>query len=183
MKLFIPALLLPFLSFAQLLSQGSIHDLIANDGFSEIKLGSDMADLPAGKVEYLDKSGKMDKDSCYTYAFTDEQKLKIDSDFTLDMIAFRAYKNKIVNVYLFFQRSDGYKLLRYCISNYGLFTSRPNDYADVYEWKTDEVNLSLRYQANSGIGIAIFTNNPLQNKIIQNLARVPAKSAELLVRR
>jgi len=91
--------------------------------------------------------------------------LKLAGDLKLDLIGIRTYKNKIVNIYLFFKLSDGYKILRVLLTNYGLFTDRPYDYADIYNWDSSTINLSLRYNVKVDLGVAIFTCNRLENEI------------------
>jgi len=82
----------------------------------------------------------------------------------IQSIGLRTYKNKIVNAYLFFYQSDGYKPLNVFLTRYGQFTDRVNDYADVYNRKTDKLTLSLKYQINVDMG-AIFTNTTLASAI------------------
>jgi hypothetical protein len=163
--LFVIAVFMPFFSFAQPPNQGTIDYLIANNGFSDIQLGSNISTIPLSKVEYLDKDSRIDADSCYKYVYNDISKLKVSEDLMLDLIGFRTYKNKIINIYVFFRRADGYKVLREFIKNYGVFTSKPNDYMDIYDWKSDAVNLSLRYELKLDLGVAIFTYNQAHDKL------------------
>ena len=161
--LFIFFMLLPFLAFSQEkeVKPGSLAYLKYINGYNGIILGSDVKQLTKNKLEFLDGDDKFDADSCLKLAYNDTTVLKVGNDLYLDMIGLRTYKNRIVNIYVFFKRSDGYKVFRDFLSTFGLFTSKPNDYADIYNWTTTTVNLSLRYEDKTDLGVAVFTSNPM----------------------
>jgi hypothetical protein len=158
-------MLLPVFVFSQSKKAGSIEYLKYNNGFDNIILGSDINQIPGYKLTYLDNDKKLDADSCLKYAYKDTSLLKLGNDLYLDLIGLRTYKNKIVNIYLFFKKKDGYKVLRNFLSDYGLFTDKPSDYVDIYDWRSSTVNLSLRYEIKADLGVAIFTSNHLEKEI------------------
>jgi hypothetical protein len=115
--------------------------------------------IPKSKLFYLDDDSRLDADSCYKFEYRDTSLLKVGNDFYLDLVGIRTYKNKVVNIYLFFKKSDGYKLLNNFLAAYGVFTSKPDDYSDIYEWHSSMIDVSLRYQSDNdlGLGIAVYT--------------------------
>jgi len=161
--LFVFFMLLPLSVFSQerVIKPGSLAYLKFVNGYNGIVLGSDVKQLTKNKLEFLDGDDKFDADSCLKFAYSDTTVLKVGNDLYLDMIGLRTYKNRIVNIYVFFKRSDGYKVFRDFLSTFGLFTSKPNDYADIYNWTTSTVNLSLRYEDKIDLGVAVFTCNPM----------------------
>ncbi|WP_167516144.1 hypothetical protein [Mucilaginibacter metallidurans] len=48
--------------------------------------------------------------------------------------------------------ADAYKILDYFLKAFGPFTGRPNANADIYNWDTTALNLSLRYQVKTEMG-------------------------------
>jgi len=158
-------MVIPFFAFSQSKKPGSIEYLKYSNGFENIFVGSDLSQLPGYKLAFLDNDNKFDADSCLKFEYKDANLLKLADDLKLDLIGIRTYKNKVVNIYLFFKLSDGYKILRVFLTNYGLFTNRPNDYADIYDWNSSTVNLSLRYNVKVDLGVAIFTCNRLEHDI------------------
>jgi hypothetical protein len=162
-KLFVFFMLLPVLAFSQEkeVKPGSLSYLKFINGYNGIVLGSDAKQLPKSKLGFLDGDSTLDADSCLKLAYSDTTVLKVGNDLYLDMIGLRTYKNRIVNIYVFFKRSDGYKVFRDFLSTFGVFTSKPNDYADIYNWTTTTVNLSLRYEDKIDLGVAVFTCNPM----------------------
>jgi hypothetical protein len=161
--LFIFFLLLPLAVFPQgkVIKPGSLAYLKLVNGYNGIVLGSEVTQLTKSKLEFLDGDSKLDADSCLKLAFNDTTVLKVGKDLYLDMIGLRTYKNRIVNIYVFFKKSDGYKVFRDFLTTFGLFTSKPNDYADIYNWTSANVDLSLRYEDKVDLGVAVFTCNPL----------------------
>jgi hypothetical protein len=161
--LFILLLLLPLAVFSQvkIAKPGSLDYLKFVNGYNGIVLGSDVRQLSKDKLPFLDGDDKFDADSCLKLAYNDTTILKVGKDLYLDMIGLRTYKNRIVNIYVFFKQSDGYKVFRDFLTTFGVFTSKPNDYVDIYNWTTSAVNLSLRYEDKIDLGVAVFTCNPL----------------------
>jgi hypothetical protein len=160
---FILSILLPAVVFSQLKSKkpGSIEYLKFSNGFNGIVLGNSIDQVPNYELSYLDGDNKFDTDSCLKFAYKDTSLLKLSGDVYLDLIGLRTYKNKVVNIYLFFKRADGYKVLRNFLTAYGLFTNKPSDYVDIYNWNSSKINLSLSYEIPADLGVAIFTCNPL----------------------
>jgi hypothetical protein len=89
----------------------------------------------------------------------------IDGIIPLNAVCIRTYKNKIVNIYVFFSKNFGYAVLRSFITLYGLFTSKPDDYLDIYDWKSKSVDLNLRYIQTMSLGMATFTWNEIHDKL------------------
>jgi len=164
-------MVVPFVAFSQSKKPGSIEYLKYTNGFGNILLGSDLSQLPGYKLAFLDNDNKFDADSCLKFEYRDANLLKLTGDLELDLIGIRSYKNKVVNIYLFFKLSDGYKILDDLLTNYGLFTDRPYDYADIYNWNSSTVNVSLRYNVKVDLGVAIFTCNRLEHEIELNKAK------------
>jgi hypothetical protein len=163
--LIITLMLLPAFVFSQSKKPGSIEYLKYTNGYNCIILGSNIYEIPDYKLAYLDNERKFDVDSCLKFSYKDTSLLKLGDDLYLDLIGIRTFKNKIVNIYLFFKKADGYKVLRTFLSAYGLFTSKPNDYVDIYNWSSTTVDLSLQYELNSELGVAVFTCNSLEKEI------------------
>ncbi|WDF79076.1 hypothetical protein PQ469_03525 [Mucilaginibacter sp. KACC 22773] len=155
-----------FMAHAQTLKTGSLKYLMASNGFNGcIALGKAIGTLPYGKLTYLDGDSRIDADSCIKYAYNEPYAFTLGDSIDLDMVAVRAYKDSIVNIYLFFKLSDAYKVLKKFISLYGQFTEKPDNYSDIYNWNSSQVSLSLRYQCKADLGVAIFTCKKLETEI------------------
>jgi hypothetical protein len=155
-----------FMAHAQVLKPGTLKYLMTSNGFNDrIALAEDIRTLPIGKLTYLDGDSRIDADSCIKYAYNEPYAFTLGDSIDLDMVAVRAYKDKIVNIYLFFKLSDAYKVLKKFISLYGQFTDRPDSYSDIYNWNSSLVSLSLRYQCKADLGVAIFTCKKLETEI------------------
>ncbi|QEC76132.1 hypothetical protein [Mucilaginibacter ginsenosidivorax] len=156
-----------FMANAQSLNTGSITYLTLNNGpGNSVTLGSDIKDLHTANLSYLDGDSRVDADSCLKYAYNDPNVLTLGDSLNLDMVGIRAYKDKVVNIYLFFKITDAYKVLQKFISMYGQFTDRPDNYSDIYNWNSSLLTLSLRYQYKADLGVAIFTSKTVQNEIV-----------------
>ncbi|MGN6180508.1 MAG: hypothetical protein ACTHNW_15075 [Mucilaginibacter sp.] len=158
-------LALPLKGISQTIECGSLRYLVAAKGFKQIVLGEDINNLQVRPLKYLDNNQRPDADSCFSYACSDAETLTIDSGLKLDMVGIRTYKNKIVNIYLFFAEKDAYKVLSNFLKNYGQFTGKPLEYGNVYDWNTQSVKLSLSYNSNVDEGVAVFTFKPLAASI------------------
>lgn len=163
--LIIISILLPVVGFSQSIKEGSIEYLKAANGFGPIILGSQISSIPDYKLTYLDNDRIFDADSCLKYAYKDTAILKLGRDLYFDLVAIRTYKDKVVNIYLFFKKKDGYKVLRNFLTTYGLFANKPNDYVDIYNWETNLLNLTLQYELKSELGVAVFTCNSVEKEI------------------
>jgi len=170
-KIVLIILCLPVSSFCQV-KHGSVEYLKNCNGIQGITLGADISTIPGDKLTFLDDDSKFDADSCLNYAYKDSTVLKMENGLLLDVIGIRAYKNKIVNIYLFFKKSDSYKILYDFLVYYGNFTNKPYEYKDIYNWNSSLVSLALLYEARVNMGVAIFTSNPLKREIL--LAKVEA---------
>jgi hypothetical protein len=170
------ALLLPSLVFCQSGKHGSVEYLKFCNGLDEIKLGSDINLIPDYKLAFLDGNDKPDADSCFKYEYRDSSLLKMGNNLNLELIAIRTYKNKIVNIYLFFKRDDAYKVLNEFSALYGVYTDKPDPYQDVYDWNSVKLNLSVRYEAKVDLGIAVFTSNSLVAEISREKQKQAARS-------
>ena len=154
----------PQSALTQIKPAGSLDYLKLSNGFKQFTLGADVTTL-AAKLDFMDDDSRMDEDSCQKFVCKDPELLKIDTTLFLDVVGVRTYKNKIVNVYLFFKKADGYKILSRFLADYGTFTAKPDDYKDVYNWDTRQLSLSLKYELNVDLGIATFTCNNLEKEI------------------
>lgn len=163
--LIVISIVLPVLAFSQSKKTGSIEYLKYSNGFNNIVLGNDIKQIPDYKLTYLDNDKKFDSDSCLKFAYRDTSLLKLSNDLYLDLVGLRTYKNKVVNIYLFFKKKDGYKVLRAFLSSYGLFTSKPSDYVDIYSWNSSTINLTLKYELDAELGVAVFSCNSLEKEI------------------
>ena len=163
--LILPMTCMFFVSVAQNIKYGSIGYLKSCNGFHGISLGTNIVASGNLRLAYMDGDSKPDPDSCMRYEIRDTSFQKVDSGFYLNLVGVRTYKNKILNIYLFFNRDDGYKLLSYFLSSYGMFTGKPNDYADVYNWNTSTVDLSLLYEVKTDLGVAIFTSKAVEDEM------------------
>ncbi|MDB5017413.1 MAG: hypothetical protein JWQ84_2245 [Mucilaginibacter sp.] len=155
----------PAQSLSQPIKQGSLEYLKHTNGVKDIILGADVSSIPGYKIGYMDGDYHVDADSCLKLNYKDSD-LKLGDDLPLDLIGIRTFKNKVVNIYLFFKKADGYKVLQSMLDSYGLFTDRPDNYKDIYNWNTKQVSLSLMYDANVDLGVAVFTCNNLQKEIV-----------------
>jgi len=165
--LIIAILFVPLFGFSKT-KTGSIEFLKSCNGFKGIKLGEDISEIQPYKLAFMDGNSQLDADSCMNYVFNDDEVLKVDSDFNLQQVGIRTFKNKIVNIYLIFKMTDSYKALRDFLKDYGQFNELPKEYAAIYKWNTSVVNLSLSYEAKLDYGIAVFTCNDLV-KDIENM--------------
>jgi hypothetical protein len=130
-------------------------------------LGANIKIIPPAKLDYLDGDSSPDIDSCFRYVYKDEDILSLSNSVSLELVGFRAYKNKIVNIYLFFRREDGYRILKILTANYGPSTQKSGDFT--YCWTTSAVNLSLMYKPDDdNLGVAIFTFNAINPKPYSN---------------
>jgi hypothetical protein len=170
-------LCLPVMANAQGTRAGSIEYLKSANGLNNIRLGADVRTLGLSNLPYMDGDSRVDADSCLKYAYNDEQVLAMADSVNLDMIGIRTYKDRVVNIYVFFKMSDAYKVLNNFISTYGQFTERPDNYADVYNWNTNTVNLSLNYQYKGDLGVATFTSKPVENEIASDKLKAATLAA------
>lgn len=157
----------PGLSSAQKAKIGTVGFLKANNGINGIYLGADINTLHYSKLSYLDGDDRFDADSCLKFAISDSAALRIDENLNLDMIGVRTYNSKIVNIYLFFRKADAYLVLNKFLSIYGVFTSKPVEYSNIYIWDSAAVSLSLMYRADLDDGVAVFTCNPLLRNLVE----------------
>ncbi len=171
-------LLCPCMAFAQVEKLGSISNLTSAKDFKY--LFTDLGSIPANKLAYMDGNSQLDADSCLNYQCTDDSLLKVHENLILDMVGFKAYDHKIVNVYLFFKKADGYKVLSYFLNQFGLFTSKPSAYQDIYYWDTKEFSLALKYDLNTDLGVAILTNNKLNQALALKAPPTTTYSTEVL---
>jgi len=157
--------LLPMCCLAQRKHGATIENLKTAKGFDRLVTGSSINTIPGCRLTYLDGKTTSDADSCIFFEYQDYSAMKINADLTLRAIALRVYKEKIVSVYLFFDKADGFKVLRDFLTRYGQFTNRPNAYADVFEWTSDAITLELQYQLDVDLGMAVYTDTSLQRQI------------------
>ncbi len=155
----------PLLAISQPYKAGTIDGLKRDNGFNQLILGQEIEQISGHKLAYLENFPKLDTDSCIFYEYQDEDVQQIGKDLKIKFIAIRVYNYKIVNIYVLFDKSDGFKVLENFLTRYGQFTSRPDAYADVFEWDCSLVNLSLKYQLDADFGIAVYTCKALEAEI------------------
>jgi hypothetical protein len=158
----------PLCSICQVIRPGTIEYLKYNNGFNGIKLGADLGSISSNKLAFLDGNSSFDADSCLSFEYKDTTILKIGELASIDLVGIRTYKNKIINIYLFFSRAISYKVLYDFLTLYGNFTNRPYFDKDMYYWNSSMVNLSLTYELKVDMGVAIFTCNPLNKELISS---------------
>lgn len=158
---------------------GSIYSLERSNGFKDIRLGAYTGEAKY-KFDYMDGDSRLDADSCLKFDCNDSTLLKVADGLRLDMVGIRTYKGKIVNIYLFFKLSDGFKMLSHFLGAYGMFTSRRDGYSDVYYWDTGRVRLGLFYSVNTDLGVAVFTSKSLQDEIAARRTVLNKKDMVLL---
>lgn len=166
----------PLFNYAQQLTTACLGPLAPNNEFEEIMLGADISRIPGFKLNFMDDDDSLDADSCLKFVYKNEDALNLNNGVKLNLVGFRAYHSKIINVYLFFERGDGYKILQDFVSIYGKCTNRPTDF--VYEWKSNMVNVSLCYKPCTDLGVAIFTFNKMENDLTRLRQKVK-RAAEL----
>jgi hypothetical protein len=166
LKLLVVLAFFPIVTLGQpTVKTGSIGFLTNSRSFGPLKLGSDIDALPYQKLSFLEDNNKPDSDSCFTYQFMDSTMTDLEGIVPLYGVCIRTYKNKIVNIYIFFSKNYGYALLRNFLTLYGLFTSKPDDYLDFYKWTSKSVDLTLRYEPKKSLGMAIYTWNEINDNL------------------
>jgi hypothetical protein len=152
--------------FSQAGKAGSLAYLRARNGIGGFNLGGFLTGEQTAGLTYLDGEGsKPDADSCITYEYHSDKPLDLEGGLTASHICVRTYQDKIVNIYVFFNRNQGYKMLSKFLHWYGTFTAKPNDYQDVYLWESRTVKLLLSYHPDDEQGIAVYTSVALTNTI------------------
>lgn len=172
----IVACMLPSLAFSQS-KKGTVEYLKFCNGIKGLTLGEDVNHIPSYKLSYLDNDDKPDADNCLSYQYKSDSSSAQTDSLSIDAIGLRTYKNKIVNIYLFFKMGDAYKILGNFLNMYGPFTNRPDAYADVYNWDTSLLNLSLRYQVKTEMGVAIFSDKELESELAADKRNIALKEA------
>lgn len=160
--------------FSQAAKIGSLAYLRARNGIGGFNLGGLLTGEQEQALTYIDGEGsKPDADSCVTYEYHPDKQLELEDGLTATHICVRTWQNKVVNIYVFFNRNQGYKMLSKFLHWYGTFTAKPNDYQDVYLWDSRTVKLLLSYHPDDDQGIAVYTSVPLTNTInAQNAKRL-----------
>lgn len=152
--------------FSQAGKAGSLAYLKARNGIGGFNLGGFPTGEQTAGLTYLDGEGsKPDADSCITYEYHSDKPLDLEGGLTASHICVRTFQDKIVNIYIFFNRDQGYKMLSKFLHWYGTFTAKPNDYQDVYLWESRTVKLMLSYHPDDEQGIAVYTSVALTNAI------------------
>jgi hypothetical protein len=158
-------LAIPLFSYSQDINLGSINNLKASNGFGNIYLGENISLIPKYKLAFMDNDSIPDIDGCIKYEYRDLDKINNDNNLDLDLVGIRVYKNKIINIYLFFRKEDGYKIFQSFESNYGGYSQRLGDFT--YNWDADNVKLCLEYDKED-LGIAIYSCKKLYQEIDRN---------------
>ena len=171
------AFIAPAAGSAQPFTLGCLDALGKDNGFKEIKLGADVSKLPGYKLYYLDNDDTLDADSCFKFEYRDEDVRKLNG-LLLDLVGIRTYHKKVTNIYLFFKREEGYKILQNFEAVYGECTAKPG--AFMYDWRSSKVTLSLRYEVVTDLGVAIFTCNAIDNQIAEQKQKARQQALGLL---
>jgi hypothetical protein len=179
--LLIAGICLPQIAISQVNKPGSIEYLKFCNGYKELVLGADIKTIRVDKLNYLDGNSRPDEDACFKYEYRDSSILQLPDSSTLDLVAIRTFNDKIINIYLFFKRSRGYSLLNGFLNTFGTFTDRPDNYSDIYNWTSNFITLSLRYQMNTDLGIAIYTSKTLEREMaaVKTLIKKQQEAANL----
>jgi hypothetical protein len=155
----------PNFSRAQDINLGSIKNLSAANGFGNIFLGENISLIPKSKLAFMDNDSIPDIDGCVKYEYRDLDRVKDNSNLDLDLVGIRIYKKKIINIYLFFKRDNGYQMFNSFEANYGNYTERVTDFT--YNWESENVKLHLEYNKED-LGIAIYSSKKLYRELYQN---------------
>jgi hypothetical protein len=157
---------IPIKGFPQRIHSGALNYLNFAFGSKGLTLGTDIRDFPKNQLSFLDGISKPDDDGCFKYQLNDSTIMNYDK-LPISLVAIRTFHNKIVNIYLFFKKADGYLFLRDFLTSYGVFTSKPNDYVDIYNWDSSSINLLLNYELTDDLGEAVYTFKPLKQELLQ----------------
>jgi hypothetical protein len=160
---------MPGIVLSQGAKVGSLEYLQRSNGFKYLTLGENVRQLPSYKLAYMDGDTIPDIDSCFKFEYKDEDIKELGNGLFLNLVGIRTCQNRIVNIYLFFKKEDGYNILRQFTANYGPFTDNPGDF--MYDWVTSGVNLSLRYKPDLDLGVAVYTLNSLEDKLRERRLR------------
>ena len=159
------AIVFPCFIFCQSQQKGSLEYLRLSNGFKQIELGSDVGRLERNKLFNMDDADTTDSDNCHKFCYRDNDILYLGKGLFLNQVGLRTYRNRIVNIYLFFPRSAGYAILKYFEADYGKYSDVPGEF--MYDWKTTGVTLSLRYSRAIEMGVAIFTCSDVEKQIVE----------------
>lgn len=142
---------------------GSLKFLDAANGYNSLLLGADVRQMPEKYFSYLDNDASVDLDSCLKFKYTDTTMLQFEDGLKLDLVGLRSYDNRIVNVYLFFKIDDGFKMLKALQNYFGAPTEHPGDF--MYDWTGDNVDLKLRFETKSDLGVAIISSKKIEREM------------------
>jgi len=162
----IVTMLLAFPTFSHSRESDSVllKNLSQVNGFGNIRLGENVSLISKSKLAFMDNDSIPDIDGCVKYEYRDLERIKNDSNLDLDLVGIRVYKNKIINIYLFFKKENGFQVFQAFESNYGGYTQRTSDFT--YNWETDNVRLYLEYDKQD-LGIAIYSCKQLYQELDQ----------------
>jgi hypothetical protein len=174
--LFLFAILVPCIIFCQPKQNELLEHLRSGNGFKQIELGADIRQLERDKLSYLDDVDSVDSEGCNKFCYRDSSMLYLGNGLFLKQVGLRTYKDRIVNIYLFFPRGAGHDMLKYFEANYGKSTDVPGEF--MFDWKTTGVTLSLRYNQPSEMGIAIFSSDNIAEQMagenkLKKAGRIP----------
>jgi len=178
------SVLAPVKAFTQDVESGTLNYLNYTGGFANLTLGAETKKLSPEQMAFMDGDNKIDADSCMKFEYRDTSILSLYDDLKLNAIGLRTYKGKIVNIYLFFKKDDGFKMLKDFEAWYGKCTERPGDF--MYDWNAKEVTLNLRFKPDLDLGVAIFSSTNILkeiefDKLKPNLNIMALSAANVLV--
>lgn len=117
---------------------GSKKFLDYKNGFKDIKLGSDIADL-SDKVKLVDKEQNF-------YEFLEIADLKIGTS-KINSIALATYNGKIKDIFISLEKGSGNTIFSVLREAYGIYSDRPNQFMDKYYWLGNKVRLILDFSS------------------------------------
>lgn len=115
---------------------GSRVFLDYKNGFKDIKLGSDIADISS-------KTTLVDKNSHY-YSYKDVAGLKIGNS-EITSITLVGFNGKIKDIFISLHKGTGGSVYSVLREAYGIYSDKPNRYMDKYYWIGSKVKLIVDY--------------------------------------
>ena len=161
-------LVVPAFCYAQNENSGLLNNLTVSNGFGKIYLGESINMIAKDKLVYMDGDRTRDIDGCVKYEYHDMDQINSENNLDLNMVGLRVYNGKIINIYLFFKKENGYQIFQSFESKFGNCTARTGDFT--YSWDTYNVKLYLEYDKEY-LGVAIYSCKKLYQEIAQNNER------------
>lgn len=155
-------------------AQGNKDFLDEKNGYKDIKLGSDITDL-ADKIKIAD--GEMSSNELVYYDYTDKSALTINNQVHLKNVTIRAFKGKVLNIFLSVENQDAFELYKVFTEAFGRYSDRPNQFMDKYYWYGKKVELFYNFDSTSNLKLAWFTDIALERERAKGELEKTKKSA------